>query len=164
MALKQGQGVTYILIIKKSNGDTLVGPISVGWQGNKVNTIAEFRNALSKYENNPYFPKIKASILTGIFRIEIDYKYFIDNNLGDPNTFSFLVTDGEEYLELPFEHGEYGYDPSTYPEGTAPCFTIGVQIPQPGIIPPVYIYYAEEETQEIYTYYDSENKPNTYIE
>jgi len=162
MALKQG--VSYTMLIRKANGDTLVGPITVDWKGSKINTLAEFRNALSNYSNNIYFPKIKPSILTGIFRVEIDYKYFIDNNLGDPNTFKFLVTDGEEYIELPFEHGEYGYDPSTYPPGQVPCFTIGVQVPQPGIIPPVYIYYAEEETQEVYTYYDSENNTKTYIE
>jgi len=162
MSLKQG--VSYTLLIRNGSNQTIVGPVTVDWQGTKNNTLAEFRNKLSVLENNQYYPKIKPSIFTGIFRIEIDYKYFIDNSLGDPNTFKFLVTDNETYVELPFEHGEYGYDQNNYPEGEVPCFTTGVQIPQPGIIDPVYIYYAEEETQEVYIYYDSENKENTYIE
>lgn len=154
----------YTLIIRTSDGQTLAGPITVDWAGSRVNTIAAFRDALSIYSNNIYFPKIKPSILTGIFRIEIDYKFFIDNGIGDPNTFDFFVTDGEEYISIPFEHGEYGYDTNSYPEGQVPCFTIGVQIPQPSIIEPVYTFYGSEETQNIYIYYDSENAERTYIE
>lgn len=158
------QGVDYILIIKDASNNSIVGPVTVAWQGSKINTLAEFRNALSVLGNNQYYPKIKASILTGIFRIEIDYKYFIDNSLGDPNTFKFLATDGISYVELPFEHGEYGYDQTIYPPDEIPCYTIGVSIPEPAIIEPIYSYYAVEDKQEIYAYYDSENQPPVYTE
>lgn len=154
----------YSLLIKDASNNTLVGPINVVWQGSKNNTLAEFRNEINTGINNPYYPYIKASILTGIFRIEIDYKFFIDNSLGDPNTFVFQATDGLTYFELQFANGEYGYDPSSYPPGEVPCFTIGTQIPQPELIDPVYIYYESENQEAPYIYYTVEEQDNTYIE
>lgn len=157
-------GGTYSLLIKNSSNTTLVGPIDVDWQGSKINTLAEFRNEVNNGLNNPYYPYIKASILTGIFRIEIDYKYFLDNSLGDPNTFLFQITDGLTYFDLPFENGVYGYDPSSYPPGEVPCFTLGTQVPQPELIEPIYIYYDSENETPPYIYYTDEEEENVYIE
>jgi len=148
-------GVPIEVSIKKPNNTYLVTPSIVQWQGTKSATLYAMKDALNNFSHNPFYPKVKASVLTGILRVEVDYEWYYNQGYGDANDLVLQYSDGITLVKDKFSEGNLGTE---HPNNTEPCFTITTQLPGSTLIPQVYTYFDSENKPPVYIYYDAEGQ------
>ena len=133
----------------------MIGPITINWDFDVSTMLQDMAAAINNVAINSYYPYVKASVLCNIFRIEIDYDYFVNTVGVNPNTLRWQATDGTIIRTSTFTGGKTLYNAS--------CGTINVQVPALNKAPQAYTYFVSEVKKDKFLYYASESKPPIYI-
>lgn len=120
-------------------------------------TIVRLAENFNNPTNNPYFPNVIASVVGNVFRIEVNYDWFATTFPGsDANDLVAILEDETgNTLSIDFTNGR--------PDVDSDCFKVTFEQPSPGIIKPIYIWYAIEGQPPIYLTYDAEGEPPIFI-
>lgn len=137
---------TLTFSVKHSNNTNLINPFTVPFDESIQNTLTDIQNAFQNTTNNSYYPNIKPSVLGNVFRLEINYNWYLSNFAAeDANTLTFIVTDGTNTKNILFSNGTLGTIGSSNS-----CFYLLRQLPVQALLPPLYIYFASEKQNNPY--------------
>jgi hypothetical protein len=145
----------YTIEIIKPDTTSLFGVIHVAGQIYIPNTLNEMVTQFNDSINNPYYPYVKASVISNIFRVEIDYDWFTTTFGADANLCEIEIQDGDGVLNRQFSSGQS--------EIQSECSSICYALPKSDKIEQVYIFYNSEIEDNPYLYYDIEDEINPII-